>query len=456
MGKTEDYFREFVTIAFIQKNVILGTVAIFVLAAILIAFFWPPVYAANGSIIVKRTQPLTSPGSLEDVQAEMSQLREDDLFSEMQILQSRSVSENAAEKFLSIHGKLDNNQLDADKIAKLANEIENNISTELVPRSNVIRVSLAWGNRDSAREILSFFFDEYLAYRSELYNPREAQVFFQQQISNFVTALDDREKELIAMAEDGKVFAPDEQIKSNLLIKENIENNLATLRQEYSRKKNYLENVEQSLDSRDINFFTSINNMEIGDLGKRLQQLFMDKQELRKLYPAESTKIKHFDEEIQTVYDSLRSEVQDYLEIEKADVEALKSNIEEIEAKALDLEKRNISLYTTMVRNNRLDREINLLEDSYTTFAKRLEQAEISATTKADTFFNVGILSKPQVANAPVFPKKSRVIPLGLILGLIIGATIGFVLEFFDHRFKRPEDVLQYAELPHLFSISRW
>ncbi len=456
MTRTEDYFREFVTITFIQKNVILGIVAIFVLAAILIAFFWPPVYSAAGSIIIKRTQPLTSPGSLEDVRAEVSQLNEGDLFSEMQILQSRSVSERAARRFLQKHGKLGGGELDAVKIARLADEIEKKASTELVPLSNVIRVSLAWKDRDSAREILGFFFDEYLRYRSDLYNPQEAQMFFQQQISNFVNALDQREKELIAMAESGNVFAPDDQIRSNLLIKENLEKDLALLRQEYSRKKNYLEHIESSLDARDINFFTSVDNMEIGDLGKRLQQLFMDKQEMRKTYAADSNKIKHFDEEIQTVYESLRSEVQSYLEIQKADVDAMESNLEELDAKLLDLEKRNIQLYTSMVRNNRLDREINLLEDSYATFAKRLEEAEINSTTKADTFFNVGVLSKPQAANAPVFPKKSRIIPLGLILGLIVGITVGFVIEFFDHRFKRPEDIMHYAELPHLFSIARW
>jgi capsular polysaccharide biosynthesis protein len=54
---------------------------------------------------------------------------------------------------------------------------------------------------------------------------------------------------------------------------------------------------------------------------------------------------------------------------------------------------------------------------------------------------------------SPVFPNKKTFIPIGFIVGILLGFTIGFLREFFDHTFKRPEDVDNYLGLPTILSI---
>lgn len=456
MIKTEDYFREFVTIIFIQKKLILGIAALFIVGSLLIAFLWPPLYAAKGQIMLKRNQPLTSPGSLEDVRPEIQQLGQDDLFSEMEILNSRTVIERTAARLLRQNSYEQVKQAEEQDKIELANRIEKNLSVEMIPESTVLRTRLTWQDRGTAKIMLATFLEEYINYRSELFNPKEAQTFFQQQISNFTNALNQREKELVKLAESGSIFAPEDQIKSNLLIKENLESELTRLRSEVAQNEVYISQIQESLRTREMSFFTAIDNLEIGDLGKRLQELFMDKQELLKTYANGSKQVTRTEEQIQAVMKSLRQEVEEYITVEQAKLEANRKSIAAIENQLAQIEKRNVALYTNRIKNNRLKREINMLEESYATLAKRLEEAEINANTRADSFFNVTILSKPQVGKDPVFPQKIRVIPLGVLIGLLVGATIGFIVEFFDHRFKRPEDVDHYAELPHICSIPRW
>lgn len=456
MIKTEDYFREFITIIFIQKKLILGIAALFVVGSLLIAYLWPPVYAAKGQVMLKRNQPLTSPGSLEDVRPEIKQLGQDDLFSEMEILNSRTVIERTATRFLHQGSHDQKEQVEGQNKIKLANRIERSLSVELVPKSTVFRIRLTGQNRDVAKTMLETYLDEYINYRSELFNPKEAHTFFRQQISNFTSALNEREQELVKLAKSGSIFAPEDQIKSNLLIKENIESELTRLRSEVTRKEAYIAQIKDSLQTREMSFFTAIDNLEIGDLGKRLQELFMHKQEILKTYADGSNQVTRTEDQIQAVMKSLRQEVEEYITVEEAKLEANRKNVAGLEDRLAQIEKRNAALYANRIKNNRLKREINMLEESYATFAKRLEEAEINAKTRADSFFNVSVLSKPQVGKNPVFPQKIRVIPLGVLIGLLVGATIGFIVEFFDHRFKRPEDVDHYAELPHICSIPRW
>ena len=53
MQDIEDYKKELLEIFFTQRRVIFGITLIISICAILIAFFWPPTYSANSSILVK-------------------------------------------------------------------------------------------------------------------------------------------------------------------------------------------------------------------------------------------------------------------------------------------------------------------------------------------------------------------------------------------------------------------
>lgn len=456
MVRTQDYARELVTIIFIRKTIIAAILILFVIGALLIAFLWPPVYASDGTILVKRTQPLKSPESLEKVPAELTLVTESHLQSEIQILNSHSLANRTAEVLLREGGIVVSAAEDGEensRVRRLAARIRKNMTTELVPSSNVVHVRLKWDDPKQAERVHHTYFTEYQNFRSELYNPEEAHEFFKTQLELFDNALQERERELIRLAEESYLSAPDAQIRSNLLISENLRKELSALRQEYTERKNYVDFLDSTMSSTDITFFTAVDDVEIGDFGKRLQELLMQRQELLRDYLPDSSKVKRIDAQIQETYQSLKQEVHRYIDAQRASLDGIRQSMEDARAQMAELEDRNIELYRNLVENNRINREIDLLEDSYTTFGKRLEEARITSRTKTDKLFRVSILSHPQASRSPIFPNKARVLVLGVILGLIAGGTVGFLLEFFDHSFKRPEDIQNYASLPHIYSI---
>ena len=456
MIQTQDYLREFVTILFIRKKIVVITTLLFIIGALLLAFLWPPIYAADGSILMKRNEVLTSPESIEDVNPEITSVSEDDLFSELELLNSNTVAENTARTLLEDYPYFSEKYGSEKGEDKLASEIKQNLSTDLVPKSNVLSASITWSDDERARQILEVYFREYLNYRAELYNPKAALSFFQEQINRFKQELQKRENKLIEMAEKGNVSDPSEQIKSNLQVQKNLAQELSNLQNELQQKQAYVNHLQNSLKSRDFSFFTSVDDMEIGDYGKDLQSLIQEKRDLLKDYTLKSTKVHNITEQIDETFVSLKGEVQRYLDAQKAKIEGLKDSIAGTKSRINKLEKRNVELYKNMVKRGNLNREIDLLDESYSTFGKRLEEANIKTNTRADTMFNVGILSKPQATNGPVFPKKTQTLGLGVILGIIVGVTLGFLFEFFDHTFKRPEDVYNYTDLPHICSLPKW
>ncbi|MCK5594542.1 hypothetical protein KAI19_00005, partial [bacterium] len=239
MIKTQDYVREFITTLFIRKNIIFCTMVIFVIAAGLIVFFWPPIFVSTGSILVKSSRPLKSQESVDDLRAKMIRISEDDLFSEMQILTSYSVAERTVRQ-LKKENKFYKNEYSSEKaVRQLIDQMKENLSIELAPKSSVIKVSFTWRNPERAEQILQAYLQEYLSYRSELYNPKEAKSFFYEQVRRFNEELKRQEDKLVQLAEKDNISDPRRQIQSNLLIQENLEKEITDLKNKRTENKAY-------------------------------------------------------------------------------------------------------------------------------------------------------------------------------------------------------------------------
>ena len=456
MIKTQDYIRESITIFFIQKNLILGVTAIIAIAAILISFFWPPTYSATGSILLKSTRALKSPESLEKVRLDVPPIRENDLFSEMEIIRSINVIEKTIQYLQKKDLVFPEKEYTPERIKTMITKIRNNLTTELIPRSNIFKVVLKWGDPQEAEILLETLMNQYLDYRASLYNPREAQKFFERQLKKFDHDLKELENNLIRLAKDSDSPNPKQEIEKNLLIEKNLEITLNSIRNKWVEQKTYVKYLEKALSSPGINFFSYIDNLEIGDFGKKLQDLIIEKESLLRVYQPDTKKVRMMEEQIKNTYQALKAEVKRYVDDQKARLRAMEKKIHSLEEELKKISSKNIALYTSLIKSKRINREISLLEESYNTFAKRWEESRIESTRDPNRLFAVSILSKACASKRPVFPNKRVVIPVGILVGFITGLTLGFLREFFDHTFKRPEDVENYANLPHICSIPLW
>jgi uncharacterized protein involved in exopolysaccharide biosynthesis len=455
MIRTEDYKRELYFIFFAQSRIIWGTTILFLILAILIAFLWPPTFSATGSILVRGKKPEKSPEALEQTQIRFFPLTKEDLFSEVQILTSPDVIKRTI-KYLKKNNLYHSKKKGKVKysIDKEVYEIKESLKSEVIPASNVINVTFYDKDPKDAVTILDALMDQYLIYRMEVYTPKQAQLFFSQQADNYKKILGKKENSLKNTIENAQVSDPLKEIENNLVLKKDLEEELNSLRTESIEKELFIRHLQKTINKKDIQFFSFIDNKPINDLSIKLQELIIERGRILRTYHPLSDRVKAIDKQIKNTYASLKSEVLAYKENQLNQLNIINQKIMSIEDRLESINRRNIELQKLLIDLQRMKRETNLLEFSYETFSKRRDEAKMSSAGNMANFpLHISILSKAFPSEGPIFPKKKVVIPIGILVGFITGCSLGFMREYFDHTFKKPSDVYDYTGLPVIFSV---
>lgn len=454
MIRTEDYLREVVTIFFIRKRIILFTTLLVGIVATLISFFWPPVYDASTSVLLKGKRAEKSPETIEQTQLRNFEITRRDLASEVEIITSPEVVGNTIESLRQekLYFTSPEEQNPAT-FKKTILDIQQSLQTEILPDSSIVRVSLKGNDPDRTLLILDRLMHEYIAQRTSVFTPEETESFYDKQAKYFDAQLKDVETKLKEMAQKSSSTDPTSEMENNLSIKKELQLQLELARNELIQKKYLLEHLRERLKAKDLQFFSSLDNNLINRLAEKLEDLYIEKGNLLRVYDPVSPVIKAFDEQLEKTTEMLKSEVNTYSKSLLSQVTASEDKITSLMVKLDDLSARNVDLYAQQIDMQRMNRELDLLKYSYDVFCKRREEAKINTGGDANRLFAVSLVNKPFCSGEPVFPKKRSLIPIGLLAGFIAGCSFGFLLEYFDHRFKRPEDVERFAGLTTICSI---
>ena len=451
--KTENYIRELYFILFAQKKIILLTTALIFILSILIAFFWPPTYSASETVLVRAKKLEKSPEAIEDVQLRPPAITKEDLLSEVNILTSPDIIERTI-KYL-VDKKIYKKDLrEKTSLTEEIYKIKNNLRTEIIPASNVIEVAYYDKNAKNALNLLQVLMDQYIAFRFQVYHPGEAEIFYSQQSDKFKDGLETKEDELMGLVRETNISDPQKEIEKNLMLKNELEKQLNFFVSDAIEKDAEVRHLETALKSEDIQFFSFIENIPLNELSSKLQDLFIEREKTLRAYNPRSEKIQLIDKQINNTYKLLKSEVNAYRKNKLKELNVLREKIKSIQGRIDNIDDNNVKLKKQLIDSQRIGREINLFEFSHETFSKRREEAKTATAENVPS--DISILSRAFPSNGPVFPKKTVVIPLGLLVGFLTGFSLGFLRQYFDHTFKKPSDVENYLGLPVIFSIPKW
>ncbi|MEI6562932.1 MAG: Wzz/FepE/Etk N-terminal domain-containing protein [bacterium] len=449
---SEDWKKELCEMVFAQSRLIVWTTAVVAIMAVLIAAFWPPTYAASGSVLIRTAKPQNSPGTLEQTDLRNFPVSKEDLASELEILSSPDLIQQTV---LAIRGKVPEQSAKTDKvIMDEVARIKHGLKTEVILASHVIRVTLMDRDAHRAEATLDALLEQYMIYRVNVFNPSDQQIFFSKRASLYKERLEKIEDQLSAKAKEASIALVDREMVNNVDMKKDRMAQISALRDEYLQKEKSVAAFNQAVEQGDVQFFSFLENRSINDLGAQLMVSSVERSKILREFQPGSEKVKAIDEQIAQLYKSLRSEATRLLDLRVAELQALNSRINQLEATVKSIGERNIDLQRQSIEIQRISREAALMQYSYETFSKRAEEAQINdAIANARLSGDISILSHAAFSAVCVFPKVLWTLLLGLIAGLVTGCSIGLLAEFFDHTFKRPSDVTRYAELPVVCSI---
>lgn len=453
--KTKDYIREFFMIFFIRKTIILAIVALVLVGGVLLLVLSPPVYQAQGAFVLKGAQVLEDPTAVgEGAREQIDPVSEKDLFSEMEILSSYSVFERAAQA-LAADGRYGLRPGASDQIGQFAGRIQGNFSASIVPRSNVIRASLQWDDPADAETVLEYVFEGYRDQRQSVFNPKETRAFFRSQIESYQDELAVKEARLLEVADGRRLDELEKQIDANVDLISSLEGRLADLEGDRLEQRQEVQFLESTVNGGEsTSFYTAIDNLTLGDFSQQVQGLYVQEAEVLQTYKPGTNKATAVQQQVGRMQGLLNEEALNLVRKERNTLVTLNEKIAMTRAKLDDLRASNRELNTLALKARQLERQIDITEGTMRTFDTRFQEARIKA--QEDNLFKVGVVEAPQAGQAPVFPNPNTILPVALAIGLLLGLTAGFLLEFFDHRFRRPEDLHNFAGLPCIFSIPRY
>ena len=455
MSYSEDYKREIVFIFFAQKRLILRiTVAVAVLS-ILIALFWPRTYAATGKVLLNVKKLESGPEVLDkERNTRFYPVTAQDLMSEMEILSSHDVAQKAVEILYEKELSSAHPQERGVVLQKEIGRIERNLVSKMVPGSNVIEVQYFDSNSQRAARILNVLMNQYISYRTQILNPVQEKVFYVEQLKKFKDGLAEKQNQLMALAERTKSSSPEQTITTNLQIKKELEDQLNVLSTDAIDKQLRFDYLGHVLSTEIISNFSFADNQSINEHHLRIQELYHERGGLLRTYLPASAKVKLIDEQIKRETELLRVKISALKNQLHQGLKVINEKKKDITKKIEDLNKRNIELQKQILEAERLTSEIALLRASYETFYKKAEEAKINTSVSAGNVpLYISMLSHASASDEPVFPWGLNMVPIGIIIGFIFGCSIGFLKEYFDHTFKRPCDVKNYAGLPVVLSI---
>jgi len=448
--KTENYIKELLFIFFRQKRVIVWVTGIMLVAALLIAFFWPPTYAATGNLLVRAKKVEKSPQAIESEINRTPDVSKEDLSSEEKILVSPNVIEQ------TIKWLIERKQYRAVTGQALVEEVYNvqrRLKTELVPASNVIEVSYYSKDPMVAMTVLGALMENYIDYRNRVYYPVESGEYFTDNAERYRRKLSGKESELLALVRSTSVADPATELANNLVVKQNLQLQLNVLQNEAIDKEGLVQHLEERLRDDTMPLFSFIENVPaIVELSKKLQDLLVERGAVLRAYTPESDRAKLVAKHLADTYAALRKEVINYKDNEGAQLRSIQEKIDSIQERIGGIDQANVKIKEQMIAEEGIERDITVYHSSFDAFAKRREESV--AVSDANMPSSVSIVKKAFPSDGPVFPKKMLVILFGLLVGFVNGFALGFLIEYFDHTFKKPSDVERMTGMPVIASIA--
>jgi uncharacterized protein involved in exopolysaccharide biosynthesis len=397
--------RDVMAVLFRQRR---RAMACFVGVLALTALYWvvTPAYEAQMTILLRRERvdPAVTAEAKEPVQLARVEVSEEDLNSEVALLQDESLLRKVVEaNGLERRGLLSRMGLGADdqahRIARGVKTLSQRVRVEPVRKTNLITVRYDAGDPARAAAVLNSLANLYVEMHAEVHRPSGQFPFFAQQSAESRERLAVAENKLMEFTQNEGVVAGAVERDAALQRASELESGYRqtrVARAETERRIAALKTTLASLPARSTTTIKAADNPELFQVMKgRLLELRLKRTELLKLYEPSYRLVREVDEQIEQARAAIAAETESPLreettekdphyewaksELEKAQVEdgALQARESRTEWELSQSWARAQRLGESAIRQDDLLRNVKTAEETYLLYARKSEEARI-------------------------------------------------------------------------------
>lgn len=433
--------REFLSVMFRRKWLIIGLFVVVTATVLAVAFSTPVSYSSTGRVLIVRgeQQSALSPGR--QVFSEW----EEDLGSEMEVTRSFPVLARVRE-LLAEESRRTGRTITLDV---------GSIDVEVMGKSNVLGMGYSHRDGETAQIVCNALITAYTEYRQNRLSMGKPEGFFEAELQRIDRDLNARLSERSQFSTRSGVTDPEGQSRA-------WADQLSQLEQRANETAAQVAEAKASLASmRDMQAEEGIDLPTLGmpfsneSALVSLKQKIVDQQAriatLLERFHDDAPEVANARETLETLKALLRREVEARLTMSQSRMTVLQSRLEVYNRDAATIRSKLATIPQSVRSIDELDAEIKTLRERQDELTKASDLARITANTSRG--FNV-ILLNP--AGAPVAQNTRDYVRLALApaFSLIVGIGLAFFLDGLDLTVRTANQAEEYLELPVLASIS--
>jgi uncharacterized protein involved in exopolysaccharide biosynthesis len=440
-------------------------------------------YESRMEVLVNRERldPVVTTESTTQLPQMAPQVTEEEINSEVELLQSRDVLENVVlacglQKADSWLARLLPGHGQDSAVSRAVEALGKQLKVKIVPKTNLINVSYRSKDPQVAFGVLNILANLYLEKHVAVHRPAGSYEFFTKEAERYRGALQESEARLASFDTQEGLVAPDEE-RTNMGLK--LADAVAALHQAQQasaadehrirdvrsqmRATPQRSTTQQVSNSADLllqqlqgNLLTAQVNrgqllMKYDPSYPLVQQVDAQiKQTQAAIEEAEKTKYVNQTTDRDPTYEFLREDMaktQADLASQKATAIALDRTISTLRQKMVELDQKALK-QADLVRENKAN------EANYLLYLSKREQERTSDALDKKRIANVALAVPPSVPALPVHSAMLIGI-VGLFLSIAIGAAAAYLAEYMDPSFHTPTEVVDILSIPLVVAIPK-
>lgn len=447
-----------------------------VLPVIVITLLKSPQYEVTTKILVKssRAEITLSPSSQQDRNVVTSSITPAVINSEIQLLKSLELIQQAVEK--SGYPLLPDGQNGTAALKERAlQSIQTRMKISRVPDSNVIGVTLEDSDSHWAARLLNTLASLYLEKHVTVHRGGDnAAEFFEKQAILFKAKFEAASDALQKFQDKHHIIDLRDEISLNLQKLSNLQATLNSVQVEIEGTEKEIPALEQQVKQQPNEVSkqkTMVVNPEATSLTVKIVELEKQRNELRQRYTPKSRFVVDKENEIAALrkqleeiqqhvvgdtviaQNQLKESLNQQIITKKILLDSLKAKKRAMIQEIAPYEARLNLLNDAGFEAGKLRKEFDTSRENYLSYTKKAEETRMSTAMDEEKLINVGIIQK---AVAPVLPSPRGLMvaaALASVSGLALGVAIAFALEFFNLTIKHEDDVERFLGVPVLATI---
>lgn len=173
--------------------------------------------------------------------------------------------------------------------------------------------------------------------------------------------------------------------------------------------------------------------------------------EMRKILAAEETRSNHKTHKLSVVHQSMRTQ----LATATTEAAAAAAESRSLKTQLADVQSKIRALNDNELLITDLTRQVALLESDFRTHTTNRERARVNAALEVGRISNVNVLQPASYVAKPASPVFRLTIVLAFVLASLSSVLVAFIAEHFDRSLQSAEQVEQELGIPVLFSVPR-